>query len=141
MSAIEPIRQSSLVLDLSPRFVRSVTVAASPSAAVETTIASITLPANAAQALGIELVGWAAYTVGTSGTAVNLRIRQTNTSGTIIAATGATTAVATNLNTNIVAGLDTAGVLPNQVYVLTMTVTAGAATSTVSAVYLRALIV
>jgi hypothetical protein len=123
--------------------VSSTTVAASPSAATETTICTITIPANAAVTTGIQLQGWAAFTVGTSGTACNLKIRQTNTSGTTISATGATTGgiAAANLVDMNTQGLDTAGVLPGQVYVLTLTVTAGAAASTVSACQLTALIV
>lgn len=139
----EKIYQSALGLDISPRFVSSTTVAASPSAATETTICTITIPANAAVTTGIQLTGWAAFTVGTSGTACNLKIRQTNTSGTTISATGATTGgiAAANLVDMNTQGLDTAGVLPGQVYVLTLTVTAGAAASTVSACQLTALIV
>lgn len=141
MSTIESIVRSGAGIDLSPRFVRSVTVAASPAAATETTIATITLPASISQAVGIEVFGWAGFTVGTNGVSVSLKIRQTNTSGSTIAASGAVTATAANLSQGVVCGLDTAGVLPGQVYVLTMTVASGSATSTVSAVYLRALIV
>lgn len=141
MSTLETITRSGAGVDLSPRYVRSSTVAASPAAATETTIATLTLPSNVVQAVGIEVTGWAAFTVGTNGVSTNLRIRQTNTSGTIIAATGAVTATAANLVTLSVHGLDTAGVIPGQVYVLTLTVGSGSAASTVSAVYLRALIV
>lgn len=141
MSTLEPIVRSGAGVDMSSRFVRSVTVSASPAAATETTIASITIPGNVVQALGIELIGFAAFTVGTNGVSVNLKIRQTNTSGSTIAATGAVTATAANLGSLYVAGLDTAGVIPGQVYVLTMTVASGSASSAVSAVYLRALIV
>jgi hypothetical protein len=139
----EKIYQSALGLDLSPRFVQSQVVAASPSAATETIICTITIPANAAITSGILLQGWAAFTVGTSGTACNLKIRQTNTSGSTIAATGATTGgvAAANLVDMNVQGFDTAGALPGQVYVLTLTVTAGAAASTVSGCQLTALVV
>ena len=139
----EKIALSGLSLDLSPRFVQSSTVAASPSAASETTICTLTVSANAAIATGIQLTGWAAFTVGTSGTACNLKIRQTGTSGTTIAASGATTGgiTAGNLVTLDVQGIDTAAVIPGQVYVLTLTVTGGAAASTVSACQLTALII
>lgn len=139
----EKIALSGLSLDLSPRFVQSSTVAASPSAATETTICTLTVSANAAIATGIQLTGWAAFTVGTSGTACNLKIRQTGTSGTTIAASGATTGgiTAGNLVTLDVQGIDTAAVIPGQVYVLTLTVTGGAAASTVSACQLTALII
>jgi hypothetical protein len=137
----QPIRQDAAGIDLTPRFVRSVTVAGSPAAAAETTVATITVPGDIAQVLGIELIGWGAFTVGTSGTASTLRIRQTNTSGTVIASTGALTTAAAALFAPSVMGLDTAGVLPGQVYVLTLQVTSAAAASTFSAVYLRALVV
>lgn len=141
MSVLEAIGMSGARVDLSPRFVMSKTVAASPAGSAETTIASITLPANVVQEVGVELTAWAALTVGTSGTAVTLKIRETGTSGATIASTGALTATAANLIQVSAHGLDTAGVLPGQVYVATLTVTGGAAASTVSAVYLRALIV
>jgi hypothetical protein len=122
--------------------VQSQTVAASPSAAVETTICTVTIPTNIAVASGVLLFGWAAMTVGTSGTAVNLKLRQTNTSGTTLAATGATTGgiAAGNLIDMNVQAIDTAPA-SGQVYVLTATVTAGAATSTVSGCSILALVI
>ena len=139
----QPIQYSAEHLDLGPRYFYSTTVAASPALAAETTIATLTVNGDLAQSKGIRLSGWAAFTVGTGGTAVNLRIRQTNTGGTLIAATGALTGgiAAANLVAQDVDGFDTAGVLPGQVYVLTLQVTAGAAASTVSAVLLDALVV
>jgi hypothetical protein len=139
----EGIHINALGVDLSPRFVSSSVVAASPALAAETTICTITIPANAAVTSGIQLSGWAAFTVGTSGSACTLKIRQTSTAGTTIASTGATTggiAAASLVDMNV-QGLDTAGVLPGQVYVLTLTVTAGAAASTVSACQLTALVI
>jgi len=132
---------SAMGLDLSPRVVTSTAIVTSPSAAVETTICTVTLPTNIAINT-VLLFGWAAFTVGTSGTAVNLKLRRTDTSGSTLAATGATTGgiAATNLVDVNVQGLDTAP--PSaQVYVLTLTVTAGAATSTVSACSIIALAV
>lgn len=142
-SPAEAIRINGLAVDLSSRFVQSNTVAASPSAATETTICTVTIPANAAQASGILLMGFAAFTVGTSGAACNLKIRQTNTSGATVSATGATTGgvAAGNLVDMNVSGFDAAGVLPGQVYVLTLTVTSGAASSTVSAAQLLAVVI
>jgi hypothetical protein len=130
-------------IDLAPRFFQSQAIVASPSAATETTICSLTLTGVPAVTSAIMLFGWAAFTVGTSGTACNLKIRQTNTSGATVAATGATTGgiTAANLVDMNVQGADTAGVLPGQVYVLTLTVTAGAAASTVSGCQLLAIIV
>ncbi len=137
----QPITISATEVDLSPRIIQSATVAASPSAATETTIATLTLPSNLSIINGVILMGFAAFTVGTSGTACNLKIRQTNTSGSTVAATGATTGgvAATNLLDMNVSGIDTAAV-GTQVYVLTLTVTSGAATSTVSAAQLVAIV-
>ena len=127
-------------VDLSPRFIVSTTVAASPALAAETVIANVTIPGNLAIMMGVVLTGWAPYTVGTSGTAVTLRIRQTGLAGTVVGTTGAMTKTATNLYADDVNGVDTA---PSgaQVYALTMQVTGGAAASTVSAVVFSALVV
>lgn len=137
----QPIQYSAEHLDLGPRYAFSKTVAASPSGSAETTIATLTVPGDLALSAGIRLSGWAAFTIGTSGASANLRIRQTSTAGTIIAATGAMTGgiAAGNLVEADCEGLDTAAVLPNQVYVLTLTVGSGAAASTVSACLLDAI--
>jgi hypothetical protein len=137
----QPIRYDSISFDLSKRFPITTTVGASPAAASETIIGTLTIPSfsDIAVVSGIIVQGWAAYTVGTSGTAVTLKIRQTNVSGTTVASTGALTRAAANLAADDINGFDSgAGV---GVYVLTMTVTAGAATSTVSALNLAAIIV
>lgn len=120
------------------------TVVASPAAAAETIIAqTAAISATVPFTSGVILMGWAAYTVGTSGTAVRFRIRQTNVSGTVIADTGALSGSqhgAGILSADDVNGFD-ASPAAGQVYVLTMTVTAGAAASTVSATWLFALAV
>lgn len=137
----EPIRQSVVDHDLTPRFAVSTAVAASPSAATETTIATVTIPrfGDLQVVSGIEVVAWAAYTVGTSGVSVQLQLKQTDKSGSAIADSGATTATATDLGALAINGFDAgAGVAT---YVLTMTVASASAASTVSAVYLRALVV
>lgn len=128
-------------VDLSPRFVSSVVVVGSPALAAETIIAQVLLPANEVVVSGIWLSGWAAYTVGTSGTAVTFRIRQTNVGGALVGSSGALTRAAASLQADTIDTIDTAAVLPGQVYVLTMQVTAGAAVSTVSAVVLQAIVV
>jgi hypothetical protein len=136
------ITQSAQGLDLSPRLVTSSTVAASPSAATETTICTVTIPTNIVVTAGVFLFGWAAFTVGGSGTACNLRIRRTDTAGAVQAATGATTggiAAAALVDMNVQA-VDTSPA-SGQVYVLTLTVTAGASPSTVSGTNLTALVV
>lgn len=140
---VQPIVYSALEADWSPRVIDTTTVAASPAGSAETIIATLNVPnfGTVAVTQKIYLAGWAALTVGTSGTAINLRIRQTDTSGTVIAATGALTGgiAAGNLVAQDVSGSDaTPGVAK---YVLTLTVTSGAAASTVSAVQLLALVV
>ena len=135
-----PLRLSGEGVDLSKRFFRTGTVDASPAAAAETVVGTLTIPADLAITQGIFLWGWAALTVGASGTAVNMRIRATNVSGTVIAATGGTTVTAATLIERGAMGFDAAAVLPNQVYVLTLIVNGGAATSTVSALQLAALV-
>ena len=132
-----PIRFAGLDADLASRIAASTTVVASPAAAAETIIASVSLPSNFRSAEAVLIDGWAALTVGTSGTAVRLRIRRTDVNGTVIADTGALTGgiSAGNLIAQDVAGQDTTSVAT---YVLTAQVTAGAAASTVSAVRLTA---
>ena len=139
---IPAVIASAAGLDLSGRYQFSKIVAASPALAAETVIATLTTPDLGGLSVnqGIYVMGWAAYTVGTSGTAVNLRLRETGTSGSIIAATGALTKTAAQLYADDVNGLDTAGA-GQQVYVLTMQVTSGAAASTVTAVLLTAIII
>lgn len=104
-------------------------------------IASLSLPENVVIASGVQLVGWAALTVGTSGVGLTLRIRQTGLAGAVVATTGATTVTAANLVETGLQGFDTGATLPNQVYVLTATVASGAAASTVSALQLYATII
>jgi len=136
-----PITLGSYGIDLSQRFAVSVAVVASPTAAAETIIAQVTIPNFGGLAInsGVLLYGWAAYTVGTNGTAVQLKLRQTNVSGSTVAATGALTGSqhgAAILSADDINGFDSgAGVAT---YVMTMQVTAGSATSTVSAVFLQA---
>lgn len=133
-----PFVQSALGIDLSARIAGSTVVVASPTDNTETIIASVTTPGGLSYATGCFVVAFAAFTVGTSGTAVNLRIRQTTVAGTVIAATGATNegvTAATQLGERVAWGLDTAPA-DSQIYKATLTVTAGAAVSTVSAVFL-----
>lgn len=138
-----PIRQDSIGFDLSKRFQVYTTVDASPSAGSETVIATLTLASfsDIAVVKGIRVSGWAAFTVGTSGANANLKIRQTNVSGTTIVATGATTGgiSAGNLVELDCEGFD-AGAGASS-YALTLTVGSGAAASTVSALLLQAIII
>lgn len=137
----EPIRFNSVAFDLATRFQSYNTVDASPAAGSEAVIATLTLAdfGDIAVVSRIELVGWAAFTVGTSGISANLRVRQTNVSGTVVAATGALTVSAGDLYAPYVSGFDaTPGV---GAYALTLTVGSGAAESTVSALELRAVVI
>jgi hypothetical protein len=138
-----PINEAADAIDLSPRFVRSAVVVASPALAAETIIAQTPAIGDVAVVQGVRLSGWAAFTVGTTGTAARLRLRQTNVAGTVIADTGALTAgiAAAALVSQDVEGFDAAAVAPAQVYVLTLQVTGGSAVSTVSAVMLSGLVI
>ena len=143
MPPVQPITRNAAGLDFTPRFLTSSTVVGFPSAAAETIVCQ--LPAmddTLAIVQGVWLSGVVSFTVGTSGSAIRVRIRQTNTSGTVVADTGAITGgvAATNLLSQDLQGFDTAPA-GSQVYVLTLQVTAGAAASTVSATNLMALIV
>lgn len=139
----QPIRYDSIGFDLTKRIQVYNTVDASPATNAETIIATLNLTAfsDISVVSGIRLSGWAAFTVGTSGTAIQMRIRQTNVSGTVKANTGALTGgiAAGNLLAQDVEGFDSgAGV---GTYVLTLQVTGGAAASTVSALVLQAIII
>lgn len=139
--SIDPVRFAGESVDLSKRVLESTAVVASPAAAAETVIGQLTVAEPEAVLAGIVLFGWAAFTVGTSGTAAQLRLRRGGVAGTLLAASGAVTGgiAAAGLVTMGIQGLDTAPVLPNQLYSLTLQVTAGAAASTVSAVSVIAL--
>lgn len=136
----DSILQGARFIDLSARVVQSTTVVASPAAASETVIGSITLPSGLSVVSGVILFGWAAFTVGTAGVSTNLKIRQTSVSGTTIAASGAATETAANLDERNVHGFD-ASPADAQVYKLTLTVASANAASTVSALQLFALVV
>lgn len=129
-----PTRFLADALDLSPRVKRSATVTGSPAAASETIVATSPATGDLQFGLGVLVVAYAAVTVGGSGTAVTWRIRQTDASGTVVKSSGAKTATAGNLIDELIFGVDVTPAASGQVYVLTLTVTAGAATSTVSAV-------
>lgn len=136
-----PIRLASTGLDLGQRIQRTTTVVASPTAATETIVASLTIDGNLAVSTGILLFGWAAFTVGTAGVSVNLKLRQTDASGSTKAATGAVTYTAADLGSLAVHGFDTGPTLPGQVYVMTATVASANAGSTFSAVQLTAIVI
>lgn len=139
----QPIAYDSQRLDLSKRVQVTTTVVGSPATNAETIIGTLTLIGfpDTAIVSGIDLSGWASFTVGTSGTAVQMRIRETNVAGTVVSNSGALTGgiAAGNLIAQDIEGFDA---LPGvQVYVLTLQVTGGAAASTVSAVKLRGILI
>lgn len=138
-----PIAQNAANIDLTQRAAATTTVVGSPALAAETIIASLTLNTDEAILSGIMLRGFAAFTIGASGTAATLRIRRTSVAGTIVANTGALTGgiAAGNLVAETILGFDTGAATTGQVYVLTLQITAGGAASTVSAVEFDALIV
>lgn len=138
-----PIQADAQRIDLSKRIQVYSTVDASPAAAAETVIATLALTGFSDTPIisGALLMGWAAYTVGTSGANVRFRIRQTNVSGTVKADTGALTGSqhgAGILSADDVNGFDTA---PVNTYVLTMQVGSAAAASTVSALVLAVVLI
>lgn len=139
----DPTQQSARFLDLSPRMVTSAAVVASPAGASETIIASITLPSGLNVNSTVILNGWAAYTLGSTPTSCQLRIRQTSVAGTVKADTGAMTGghnTAGFLVADDVNGLDAAPA-DAQIYKLTLTVAGAGSASTVSAVFLQATVV
>jgi hypothetical protein len=140
MSQYIPERLDAAGINLTNRFAFSTAVAASPALAAETVICTLTIPQGVQVFTGVSLEGSAAFTIGTSGTAYTLKIRQTGTSGTVIYSSGLIAASAASLQSPNIAGIDTSPANA-QVYVLTLTVANGAATSTVSAANLTALLV
>ncbi len=137
-----PIHLDGTGLDLSPRLFKSSAVAASPAGATETTICTLTCNLDLAVMECAVLFASCAFTVGTNGTDITLKLRQTDTSGSTIFSTGILNApAAADLLAYSFAAFDTAPVLPGQVYVLTLTVAGGSATSTVSAAQLMALVI
>lgn len=146
----ETVTRSSKGLDLSVRGVSSSAIVGSPSAASETVVCQITgIAADIPVMSGVFVSGVVSFTVGTSGSAIRLRIRTGTVagSGTVVADTGAITGgvAATNLLSQDLQGFDTAvsgGGSPGTTsYCLTLTVTAGAAASTVSQTNLFAFVV
>ena len=138
----QPIQYSGAALDLSPRVFKSVTVAASPAAATETIICTLTVDQDLAVTEGAFLNGCCAFTVGTNGTDITLKLRRTDTSGTTLISSGLINApAAADLLTYSLSWFDTGPTVPGQVYVMTLTVANGSAPSTVSAASLFCLLI
>lgn len=125
-----------------PSLVNSIAVVASPALAAETVIAQLNGVTLDSPAKKVDLSGYAAFTVGATGTAIRLRIRQNSLTGTVVADTGAITGgvAAANVVTQDVEGQDQPGDVAAFTYVLTLQVTGGSGASAVTAVKLRGII-
>lgn len=99
-------------------------------AAAETVIGTLQVTTDGVAAVpAIALVN---LTVGTSGTAVTLRIRADSLTGTVIQSSGAMTAVAANVSPFFVASLLPVGEIASRTFVVTAQITAGAANTTIN---------
>lgn len=136
-----PIRMSAEGIDLSPRFFVTEAVTGSPATSAEVVVATLNLPDDLTAIEGVYLSAWASLTVGTDGVSILSRIRRDSLTGTVIKASGATTAVAAALVDRTIEGFDESPTFPNEVYVLTMAVGSASAASTVSAVTLAAFVI
>lgn len=128
-----PIRENAAGIDLSGRMFASVAVAGSPALAAETVVCSVTCPGDIAVQQGAFVFGFCSLTIGTSGTSVQAKLRRTGVAGTTVLDAGAVPGTAGNITERGIFTFDNGAVMPGQVYVMTITVAAGAAVSTVSA--------
>jgi len=142
-----PITQA--VQEIGRRVAASSSIVGSPATNAETVVCQITgIDAQLPVMTGVYLSGVVSFTVGTSGTAITVRIRTGTTAGagTVVATSGALTGgvAAGNLLSQDLQGFDTTsigGAAPGTTsYCLTLQVTGGAATSTVSQTNLTALV-
>lgn len=136
-------------LDFGNRFYTSSAIVGSPATNAETVVCQITgIDGQLSVSKGVALSGVISFTVGTSGTAITVRIRQGTTAGagTVIATSGAITGgvAATNLLSQDLQGVDTNATggtaVASTSYHISLQVTGGAATSTVSQTNLIALV-
>lgn len=123
----------------SPLEYTTTTVTGSPATNAETIIA--TSPGVVLRYPGqtIKVYGSVNFTVGTSGTAGTLKLRRDSVTGTQIGVSvtiPVSQITATQTADGVIAAFDTPGDVNGQIYVMTLTVTAGAATSTVNNVWL-----
>lgn len=123
-----------------PRSIESDTVVASPAAAAETVVCEIDGVTTRTADGEVQLDAGCQLTIGTSGTAVTLRIRRgSDITGVLVAAGGADTATAGNTRNHLLHAIDRPGMVDGQGYVLTAQVTGATAASTVQATALSAL--
>lgn len=135
-----PIRETAAGMDLSPRVFATATFVGSPANQTEAVVARVTVSGDIALVVGVVLVVFLSIRVGTSGTSVRMRLRQTGLAGTVLADTDAIPETAGTFVTRLAVALDQAAVLP-QVYALTSQTADAVATSTVQQVALVALAV
>ena len=135
-----PLQITAATIDLRPRIVQTTAITGSPALAAETIVATTPAYGDITFLSGVLLVGIAAFTVGATGTAVTVRLRQTGLAGTVVYNSGALTGgiAAAALVELPAVGFDTAPAA-GQVYVLTLQVTGGSGASAVSAVALAGL--
>lgn len=114
------------------------TVQGSPiAAAAETVVGTVQVTTDAASV--VALIGMANITIGTSGTAVTLRLRADSVAGTVIATSGLVTAVAAAIQPFFIFGSPAAIEIAARTFVLTAQVQAGAANTTIGNMMLLAL--
>lgn len=116
-------------------------VTASPSAAAETVVATLTGVDLKFSDQVIKLSAAINFTVGTSGNAATLKLRRDSLTGTQVGATvtlPVTTVVATDTVIGVIYASDQPGNVAGATYVLTLTVASAAATSTVNNVNITA---
>lgn len=106
-------------------------------AAAETVIGTVQVTTDAASVVAI--MGFVTLTVGTSGTAVVVRIRADSLTGTVVQSSGGLTAVAANASNFMITGSPAALEIAARTFVLTCQVTAGAANTNITAMMLLAL--
>jgi hypothetical protein len=136
-----PFQLSGEGVDLAPRVFVDKTVDGSPATSAEVVIATLSIPGDLGFGLGVLVIGHCSLTVGTDGTSILTRIRRDSLTGTVIFASGATTATAATLVDRSVVAFDTSPTFPGEVYVMTLTVGAASAASTVSAVCLTGIVI
>lgn len=141
----DPFVENLRYTDCSARVQQTTTVITSPTANAETVIATTaafdgTLPI----AIGCLIIAEIAYTTGPSATACTVKLRRgTTTSGTQVYSSGAQTGGHNSAGLLVADSAGTFDTAPGSAaaYSITLTVTGGAATSTVSAVSLTAILI
>lgn len=136
-----PIHDTAAGMDLSPRVFATATFIGSPANPTEAVVARVTVSGDVALVVGVVLLAFLSIRVGTAGTSVRMRLRQTGLGGAVVADTGAIPETAGTIVTRLALGLDQAAVMPGQVYALTSQTADAVATSTVQEVALVALAV